>query len=140
MRVIESQMLTAIANRQDWHKDNTAVILCSDNTTLKVELYGNVIAVIDLSAQTIRLSDGGWRSTTTKSRLNALCSHFGLPQIYQRKSVWYQGSFEWEGQFTWSLTEENQHLASGYPQFDDAVLGSSQNHPRPYDAVLGGLE
>lgn len=112
MRAIESQMLTAISNKQDWHKDNTEVIVCSDNTTLKVELYGNVIAVIETAAQTVRITDGGWRKTTTKSRLNALCSHFGLPLIVSRKRTWYQGDIEWRGEITWSLS--------------DAVLGGQE--------------
>lgn len=103
MRAIEKEMINAIQNRKSWHQSNTEVILCSDGTTIKVELFGNVIAIIDLDQQTIVLSDAGWRSSTTKSRLNAICHNFGLPMLGQKKYEWYQGSQPWQGSLTWNL-------------------------------------
>lgn len=133
MRAIEKQMLTAISSGRAWKRDNTEVVIClaeDRSQVIKVELFGNTIATL-VPGVSISLTDAGWRSTTTKARLNAICSHFGLPQISQRKSVWYQGDIEWLGEVTWSLAK---------PEPSSAVLGGTQKSPRPYDAVLGGLE
>lgn len=53
-------------------------------------LHGNEIARYDRVAGTLRISNGGWDSVTTKDRLNAVLSVFktGL-QIVQRSRHWY---------------------------------------------------
>ena len=86
MRKIEKQMNDAINQCKDWKKDNTEVINysnCSD-----VYLYGHLIARI--GETWIELFDGGWQTSTTKSRLNAILSEHGCPGEYV-----FQKNFQW---------------------------------------------
>ena len=87
MRKIESQMNAAISAGADWKSANTAVV--NEDGVSKVLLHGNKIAEVGDSF--IRLFDGGWQSTTTKSRLNAILSVHGLPGegIFQKKFEWF---------------------------------------------------
>jgi hypothetical protein len=87
MRKIESQMIAAIKANKDWKLDNTEVVTCTN--VADVFLHGNLIARI--GETWIELFDGGWQTQTTKSRLNAILSAFGLPHegIFQRKGEWF---------------------------------------------------
>ena len=87
MRKVESQMIHAIKNNQDWKSTNTAVE--SINGVSVVKLHGHVIAKVGDSF--VQLFDGGWQSVTTKSRLNAILSEHGLPGegIFQKKFEWF---------------------------------------------------
>jgi hypothetical protein len=87
MRKIESAMVAAIKDGKDWHHANTATEKASD--AVIVRLHGNKIA--EVGDNFVRLFDGGWRTATTKSRLNAILAKFGLPGegVYQKAGVWY---------------------------------------------------
>jgi hypothetical protein len=74
MRKIESQMVAAIKSNKDFKVANTEVISCTH--TSDVYLHGNLIARI--GETWIELFDGGWQTSTTKSRLNAILSEFGM--------------------------------------------------------------
>ena len=54
-----------------------------------VYLHGNLIARI--GETWIELFDGGYQSNTTKSRLNAILSEFGLPGegVFQKNFQWF---------------------------------------------------
>ena len=60
-----------------------------------VELHGNVIAEFDVAADNCReirglkITDAGWQTVTTKSRLNALLSCFfdGSALVFVRKKI-----------------------------------------------------
>ena len=58
-----------------------------------VFLHGNKIAEITDNDMTI--FDGGWQTTTTKSRLNALCSEFCIDgeRVFQKNFQWYVDKF-----------------------------------------------
>ena len=88
-RKIEQQMNEAILNRKDWHKANTRVEYEQGNCISRVYLHGNKIA--EVGDNFIRLFDGGWRSVTTKSRLNAILrgNGNGTEGVYQRNYQWY---------------------------------------------------
>ena len=93
MRKIETLMNQAIQQEKDWKQDNTEVINCSHVSD--VFLHGNLIARI--GETWIELFDGGYQSTTTKSRLNAILSAHGCDKeyIFQKKGQWFlnfQGS------------------------------------------------
>jgi len=46
--------------------------------------------VVKFTAETITLDSGGWRTVTTKARMNQAATQFGLGyQVYQLKGVWY---------------------------------------------------
>ena len=93
MRKIESQIISAIKDNKDLKVANSEVISCSNVSD--VYLHGNLIARI--GETWMELFDAGWKTNTTKSRLNALLSAFGCDgeYIFQKKGEWflnYQGA------------------------------------------------
>lgn len=89
MRKIEQQMCDAIANNKPWRSGNTEVALGSNGVSY-VFLHSNLIAEVDDDTVTV-YDGGGWRTVTTKSRLNAICSRFCVAGegVSQRKGEWY---------------------------------------------------
>jgi hypothetical protein len=89
MRKIESQMIAAIHNNQNWSNSNTTVHFNEESNISIVRLHGNKIAEVTDDSMTI--FDGGWQTTTTKSRLNALCSEFCITGegVFQKNFQWY---------------------------------------------------
>ena len=87
MRKIETQMIDAIKGNKNWSSKNTQVVTNMGVST--VYLHGNKIAMIDDTSMTI--FDGGWQTTTTKSRLNALCDEFCIAGegVFQKDFAWY---------------------------------------------------
>ena len=87
MRKIESLMNNAIAKGVDFKLDNTEVVCCSNVSD--VFLHGNLIARI--GETWIELFDGGWQTTTTKSRLNAILEANGCggERVFQKKGQWW---------------------------------------------------
>ena len=73
MRKIEAQMNAAVTNRVCWKSGNTQVIYSAIRGASEVFLHNNLIATVALTGE-VQIRDGGWQSTTTKSRLNALLS------------------------------------------------------------------
>jgi hypothetical protein len=126
MRAIESSMLDAINQRRSWKLSNTEVYVGA-NDEVVVTLFGNRIATI--TNKVLIVSDAGWQSTTTKSRLNAILSNFNIEaSVYQKNHEWYIGNESWTGKHKFNL-----------PLSDAAVLGGNREHqPGQYDAVLGG--
>jgi len=86
MRKIERLMNAAITDSKDFKLDNTEVISCTHVSD--VYLHGNLIARI--GETWIELFDGGWQTKTTKSRLNAILSAFGMDGEYV-----FQKNFQW---------------------------------------------
>ena len=91
MRKIEQQMIAAIKGNTDWKSANTEVVSQQDGVSF-VYLHGNKIA--EVGDDFLKLFDGGWQTTTTKSRLNALLSEFGYTCGTKREYV-FQKQFEW---------------------------------------------
>jgi hypothetical protein len=87
MRKIETQMNKAITNGVDFKFDNTEVINCTN--VADVYLHGNLIARI--GETWIELFDGGWKTATTKSRLNAILAAHGCDgeRVFQQKGQWF---------------------------------------------------
>ncbi len=55
-----------------------------------VWLHDNLIASINWATQCIAISDAGWQTNTTKSRLNALLQGLGnRAHIHQKNFVWH---------------------------------------------------
>ena len=84
-------MCRAISKNKNWTSANTSVI--TEEGVSTVYLHGNKIAEIDDTSMTIY--DGGYQSTTTKSRLNALCSEFCIEGegVFQKDFKWYVRKF-----------------------------------------------
>ena len=89
MRKIEAQMNDAISRGANWHSGNTRVEFDPTDETSKVYLHGNLIAIVGRDA--IKLFDGGWQTTTTKSRLNAILATFGLAgeRVFAKNFDWF---------------------------------------------------
>jgi len=110
MRKIEQQMNNAIKANQDFKSGNTQVITIEGVSF--VYLHGNQIASIDEDSMTIY--DGGWQSTTTKSRLNALCDEFCIAGegVFQKNFTWYVRKFA--GQLGAEKVFKNEEFTNGY--------------------------
>ena len=93
MRKIETQMIAAIHNNQDWSNANTRVIYSPIRNTSEIYLHNNLIAIV--ADGDLQVFDGGYQTTTTKSRLNALCSEFCIDGecVYQKNFQWYVDKF-----------------------------------------------
>lgn len=102
MRQIEKQMCQAITERlngqhpyKDWKSGNTRVEWNGwtekNGHTVKVILHQTVIALIN--KHTVTLDSGGWETPTTKSRINAVLDHLGMPEyrIACVKRNWFIG-------------------------------------------------
>ena len=90
MRKIEREMIQAIIDGRNWKKANTEVEAHpSGNNEMRVFLHGNNIA--SYKDGTLYINHCGWKTNTTKSRLNALISFVqgGLSGIYQKNFEWY---------------------------------------------------
>ena len=91
MRKIEQEMCAALKAGDNWSKDNTTVswhqFLTGDKDYADVMLHGHRIASYYPQDEVLHLRDAGWRTVTTKSRLNALLETFGQGDrlyIYQQ--------------------------------------------------------
>ena len=93
MRKIESQMCAAVQKNIDWQSGNTSVHFDPETGVSVVRLHGNKIA--EVSDNDMTIFDGGWQTTTTKSRLNALCTEFCVSGegVFQKDFVWYVRKF-----------------------------------------------
>jgi len=103
MRLIERKMIAAIHERKDWKCDNTRVICTqfvhSDHVIDRVSviLHGSTIAII--TPTDVDVSDCGYQTPTTKSRLNAILREFCGAGIYQKNHKWFacaEGEKDWE--------------------------------------------
>jgi hypothetical protein len=100
MRKLEVQMNNAILNSKDWKKDNTEVINI-DGVSF-VYLYSNLIAMV---ADTwLELFDGGFRSNTTKSRINSILQAHGNGEyVYQKNFNWFVSTKDGEVPFNGNI-------------------------------------
>ena len=89
MRKIEQQMNAAISNNKNWQSGNTSVHFNEEENLSVVRLHGNKIA--EVGDTFIRLFDGGWQTTTTKSRLNAILTEHGEDGdgVFQKNFQWF---------------------------------------------------
>ena len=93
MRKIETQMNAAIQGNQNWSSGNTTVSFNEETGESVVRLHGNLIAIVD--EDSMKIFDGGFQSTTTKSRINALCSEFCIAGegVFQKDFKWFVRKF-----------------------------------------------
>ena len=91
MRTIEKQLLQALNERKNANLGNTLVIMADEGNTMLVRLHGNLIAAIELPTNKVKVSDCGWQTNVTKSRLNVVLSAFNKGTISQKKGTWYIG-------------------------------------------------
>lgn len=81
-------MNKAVANLRNWKSGNTEVVSYDEKDVTEVYLHNNLIAV--LGDNFIQLFDGNFKSSTTKSRLNALLSENSVGEfVFQKKGEWF---------------------------------------------------
>jgi len=86
MRKIETLMNNAISTETDWKLDNTEVVNIEGVSF--VYLYNNLIAMV--GDTWLELFDGGHKTATTKSRLNAILqAHGDGESVYQKNFEWF---------------------------------------------------
>lgn len=87
MRVLEEKMLNAVKDfKNATCGSNTKVVVEDDEVS--VYLHGNLI-FRQAKGDAPRFTDAGWRTNTTKSRLNVLLTHFNFAPIHQRNWEWF---------------------------------------------------
>ena len=89
MRQIERDMISAIRLGKCWRKANTEVYTNDNNASL-VYLHGNHIATV--TDDNVIVFDGGWRTATTKSRLNVIINEFCdalTDGVFQKDYQWF---------------------------------------------------
>jgi hypothetical protein len=91
MRKIESLMNAAITNGRNFSSGNTTVT--HEDGVANVFLHGNKIA--EVGDGFVTLFDGGWQSSTTKSRLNAILRVHGIEGecVFQKNFKWFIHKF-----------------------------------------------
>ena len=93
MRKITSEAVDKFLSKTPFRKSNMAVV--EDSGVYKLKLHGNTIATLD-TLNMLSISNAGWRSNTTKERLN------GLPNVHikQKNWNWFLNGNEWGGEWT----------------------------------------
>lgn len=104
MRKLEIKMIELIKNQKaGFCGDNTFVDIVpvtgamgndADKYCAEIVLHNTTITrlfICKKSGNVLSYSfdHGGWRTNTTKSRLNALASAFGLDNVAQKAGVWW---------------------------------------------------
>ena len=105
-------MCAAIHSNIDWQNANTSVHFDSETGVSVVRLHGNKIA--EVSDNDMTIFDGGYQSTTTKSRLNALCNEFCVTGegVFQKDFQWYVRLFV--GAINGKNVYKNDTFTNGY--------------------------
>ena len=94
-RQITQESIKAFMNATEFKKSNMEVIVKPNVTIL--ELFGNEIAYrYNDPERTLSITNCGWKSNTTKERLNALPN----VSICQRAGVWFLNGEQWDGKLT----------------------------------------
>lgn len=88
MRQITQQSIQAFMNNEPFKSGNMRVM---PGKTTMLFLFGNLIA--EKTKDTITITNAGWKSATTKERLNAIPG----VRINQKKATWYLNGKEWDG-------------------------------------------
>jgi hypothetical protein len=123
MRKIERQTVSAVRDLlgradfsgQFWKSGNMSVIQTHHGIahtpvyerTIEIRLHDNLICKIFPSGKVMDLSDCGWKSTTTKSRLNVILDEFAPGYgIFQKNFDWFfqtsqtSEAEEWRGKLS----------------------------------------
>jgi hypothetical protein len=95
MRQITQESVEAFISSTPFNKSNMSVQV-EPNVTI-LSLFGNEIAYrYNNPERTLTITNCGWKSNTTKERLNALPN----VNICQSNGVWYLNGKEWNGELT----------------------------------------
>lgn len=136
MKTVEARMIQAIRDAIGRADANGRILKCGNTEVsqnhhgvahtpgyqriISVKLHGNEIAAIRPAEGTVWVSDCGWRTVTTKSRINTLIGcltrHGSDSSISQRNGEWLQinngAAYAWKGHDVFPLVvdADNQLL------------------------------
>ena len=85
MRKVTQVAVAAFKADTPMRLDNTRVEVRTEGTF--TYLFGNMIA--HKTGNELFITTAGWRSNTTKERLNGILQSYGLPTISQRNWEWF---------------------------------------------------
>jgi hypothetical protein len=92
MRTITEKAVEKFLNAETFNSGNTSVKVLPNVTVLV--LFGNEIAYrYNDPEKTLSITNCGWKTNTTKERLNALPN----VKIQVKKGIWYLNGLEWDG-------------------------------------------
>ena len=91
MSKISDQAAEAFLNNYDYYNNNTSVESSTNPYLTVMILHGSAIAIKDIEG--FRITNAGWPTVTTKSRLNRLPG----VHINQRNGQWYLNGNVWDG-------------------------------------------
>jgi hypothetical protein len=89
MRKLTRESISALLTNTRFRKSNMSVEV--DGNESRLYLHGNLIA--RKTGDELLITNAGWRSNTTKERLNALPN----VSIYQKQGQWYLNGEKWDG-------------------------------------------
>ena len=89
MRKITELTAQAVVNKENFELSNTKVV--TERGISKVYLHNNLIAKYNHSRDKLSITHAGWKTNTTKERLNGVIKTIrsGRDGVYQNKGVWY---------------------------------------------------
>lgn len=102
MKQITKESIAAFMKGEYFRKANMEVRVIATEKgvpcVFHLKLHGNTIAIRHTNARTekLQITNCGWKSNTTKERLNALPG----VSIYQKNWEWYLNDKEWDGTLT----------------------------------------
>jgi len=92
MRKITKETVKAFNNSLPFKKANMEIEVLPNATVMK--LHGNSIAFrYNDPYRTLRITNCGWQTQTTKEQLNAIDG----VEIYQKSGQWFLNGEEWDG-------------------------------------------
>ena len=98
MRDITKKSVNAFLKRKPFKSGNMQVTVDNKTGIVSMLLHNNKIAGITPLNDThemLTLSDAGWKTVTTKERLNGILMQIGHARIFQSKGIWYLGDESW---------------------------------------------
>ena len=99
-RIGVERIIEAIKNREDYRKHNDKVVYNQITDCCRVYYHGNLIANVSFSLKVVQVFHQGWRTKSTKDRLNRILMHFCGVQLFQKNYTWTMRSGGYEEPFT----------------------------------------
>lgn len=88
MKKITKESVNALVKWDNYKKDNTEVITYSYGVS-EMYLHWNLVATLSHKEHKLSVTDAGWKTNTTKERLNWILEYFELWYLKQIKGEWY---------------------------------------------------
>ena len=125
-RKISNEACEALMNCRTYRKSNTRVfrdVDSEDEVCWAMTLFGNNIATYvlhkdrygKLSGGHLYICDGGYKSVTTKERLNALPN----VSIYQKNYQWYLNDKKWDGNSMRIITPAEELIGESAKELEE---------------------